>query len=92
MTIAECPGCGHNRDVHKNGSCYRLVEAVTAGGENHLTLCGYCGWEPMVFDNGTRGWRRVDQDPGQTDSGVATVEAETLEQALLEVSRIMGLR
>lgn len=96
MTIAQCPGCKHNREAHKDGSCYRLVEAVTAGGETHLTLCGYCGWVATINENGSRGWRHEagrKPEPGEeVDRGEVTVEAETLEQALLEVGRIMGLR
>jgi hypothetical protein len=88
VTIMECPGCRHSRDVHKDGNCYRLVEMVTAGGENHLTLCGYCAWAPIAMDNGTRGWRRVGVDPGQIEG--STVEGETLTAALAEIERIMA--
>jgi hypothetical protein len=92
LTITECPGCHHDRDVHKNASCYRLVEAVTTGGENHLTICGYCGWLPTINENGTRGWRHEAGGRVGLQDDVENTEAETLEAALLEVNRIMGLR
>ena len=89
MTIAECPGCKHDRSVHgTEGTCTRLVEMITAGGETALTICGRCGWVPMIFDNGSRGWRHE----SARDTAVVDVESETLEAALEEVARLMGYR
>jgi hypothetical protein len=90
LSVTECPGCGHAREAHKDASCFRLVEKVTPGGETHLTQCGRCGWSPVMIDK-TRGWAH--ESSGVTEAGETfEVEAETLESALMEVSRIMGLR
>lgn len=94
MTVNECPSCKHARGNHtEDGVCDRLVEGITAGGEGVLTICGRCGWIPMIFDNGTRGWRHEAAGRAATyDSGAVEVEAEDLESALMEVSKILGYR
>lgn len=91
VNIRECPGCHHARPAHKEGNCYRLVEAVTAGGEGVLVICGHCGWIPIIFENGTRGWRH---DAGRPAEAGETNEEDQDEvaAALLEVNRILGSR
>lgn len=92
MTIRNCPVCTHDRDVHGDGSCYRLVEAVTAGGETHLTLCGYCGWVPMIFKNGSRGWRHEAGRKVEENEHEDTSARDEVAAAILEVERLLASR
>lgn len=86
MTIEDCPGCHHPRKSHDGGSCFHIVDAVTAGGEIHPTLCGFCSWEPFVNHNGIRGWRHVaESEPVMLHDDVSTA-------AIAEAERILGLR